>query len=371
MIKILHLGKFYPPDYGGIESVTKTIIESSSNDVKHTIICFSKKGKNYKPDNENIIRCKVLFNIKNQPISIKYLFTSILRFKTADIIHVHSPNILAYIALLFCYGKKIVVHWHSDILNKGFLYRIIKPLEKLIIKKADTIIVTSEEYFRFSRPLKKYPKKVVIIPLGIEDVKERNLHIDASTFFNEFNNKDIILSIGRLVNYKGHELILRAARFFSDNIVAIIIGTGPERERILKYIRENNIKNIHIIENLNDAQRNELYQKCKIFCLSSISRQEAFGVVLLEALCFGKPLIVNEVRGSGMNWVNKNKFTGLNFNMKDSKQFGDIINSLTKDNKQLEEYSRNSRTRYDELFTDKLMITKIEQVYHQLLRSSK
>ena len=72
-----------------------------------------------------------------------------------------------------------------------------------------------------------------------------------------------------------------------------------------------------------------------------------------------------------MNWVNKNKFTGLNFNMKDSKQFGDIINSLTKDNKQLEEYSRNSRTRYDELFTDKLMITKIERVYHQLLRSSK
>ena len=370
MIKILHLGKFYPPDYGGIESVTKSIIDDSSKEVEHKIICFSKNRKKYIKDNKNITRCNVLFNINNQPISLKYFFKSIVEFRKVDIIHVHCPNILAYAALLFCFSKKIVIHWHSDILNKGILYKVIKPLENCILKKSNRIIVTSSEYFDYSKPLKRFSDKVSVIPLGIKDVITRKSSMDNSLCFDKFDNKEIILSIGRLVEYKGYELLINASKYFSDNIITIIIGTGPERNNILSLIKKNNIKNVHLIENVNDNQKNELYRRSKIFCLSSVNRREAFGVVLLEALSFGKPLIVNKITGSGINWVNKNKCTGLNFNMVDSKKFAYIVNDLMKDTIQLNEYSKNSRHRYNDLFTDKLMNAKIKDLYYQILKKS-
>lgn len=371
MIKILHMGKFYPPDYGGIESVIKSIVDDSSKEIKHKIICFSNKENKYIKDDKNITRCNILFNIKNQPISFKYLFKSIIEFRKVDIIHVHSPNVLAYAALLFCFGKKIIIHWHSDILNKGILYKIIRPLEYYVINKADRIIVTSSEYYNYSQPLKRFSSKVSIIPLGINDNITRKSSIDNSLFFDKFKNKEIILSVGRLVKYKGYELLINASKYFSENIVTIIIGTGPERNRIFSLIKKNNINNVYLLENINDSQKNELYQKSKIFCLPSLNRQEAFGVVLLEALSFGKPLIVNKITGSGINWVNKNKCTGLNFNMNDSKKFADIVNVLIKDTIQLNEYSKNSRDRYVELFTDKLMNTKIKNIYYQLIKNSK
>ena len=201
MIKVLHMGKFYPPDYGGIESVTKTIIEGSSKGFAHTVICFSKKKEVYYDHKKNIIRCKILFNIKNQPISFRYIYSAIWKSRTADIIHVHCPNLLAYVALLFCFGKKIVIHWHSDILNKGLLYKLLKPLEQYIINKSDRIIVTSLEYFNYSEPLKKFPDKVSIIPLGIKDLEKKRLPVEDSVLLSKFDDKEIILSIGRLVAY--------------------------------------------------------------------------------------------------------------------------------------------------------------------------
>lgn len=370
MIKILHLGKFYPPDYGGIESVTKSIIDDTTKEIGHKIICFSKKRKRYINDNKNITRCNVLFNIKNQPISLKYFFKSIFEFRKADIIHVHCPNILAYAALLFCFGKKIIIHWHSDILKKGILYKVIQPLEHYILNKSNRIIVTSSEYFDYSKPLKRFSDKVTVIPLGVKDVITRRSSMDNSYRFKKFDNKEIVLSIGRLVKYKGYELLINASKYFSDNIITIIIGTGPERNNILSLIKRNNINNVYLIENINDTQKNELYRRSKIFCLSSLNRQEAFGVVLLEALSFGKPLIVNKISGSGVNWVNKNEYTGLNFNMDDSKKFAYIVNDLMKDTLQLNEYSKNSRDRYNDLFTDKLMNAKIKDLYYQILEKS-
>jgi glycosyltransferase involved in cell wall biosynthesis len=206
--------------------------------------------------------------------------------------------------------------------------------------------------------------------LGIKDAITRQSTRDNSLFFDKFKNKEIVLSVGRLVKYKGYELLINASKYFSDNIVTIIIGNGPERDNIFSLIKKNNIKNVYLLENINDTQKNELYRKCKIFCLSSLNRQEAFGVVLLEALSFGKPLIVNEIIGSGINWVNKNKYTGLNINMNNSKHFADIVNGLVKDIEQLNKYSKNSRDRYSELFTDKLMNMKINNIYYQLLKES-
>ena len=240
-----------------------------------------------------------------------------------------------------------------------------------MLKRSKYIIATSRKYADASQPLKKFSSKIKIIPLGIKDLESSESKSLESPVLKNIKTKKIILSVGRLVDYKGFDLILEAAKYFSKDIVSVIVGSGPEYNKLLELKNKNKIDNVYILQNISNLERNYLYKKCDLFCLPSKNRQEAFGVVLLEALSSGKPILSNIVQGSGMNWINKNKETGLNIDMKDSMNFANTINSLMIDKDQLHTFSRNSRHRYINKFTDKIMIANLEKLYYELFSSSK
>jgi glycosyltransferase involved in cell wall biosynthesis len=111
-------------------------------------------------------------------------------------------------------------------------------------------------------------------------------------------------------------------------------------------------------------------KNCDLFCLPSISRNEAFGLVLIEALYFGKPLVTTNVEGSGMNYVNKHNETGLIVPPKNSKALAEAINAILSNEKLYEKFSKNALERFKEFEIDSVA-DRIIEVYEMVLKKWK
>ena len=112
-----------------------------------------------------------------------------------------------------------------------------------------------------------------------------------------------ILTVGRLTYYKGHEVLIRAIAQL-EGAQVFIVGQGELRHRLEALIKKLNLSNkIRLLGYCTDAELTALFATCDCFCLPSLERTEAFGVVLLEAMRYGKPIIASTIPGSGVTWV--------------------------------------------------------------------
>lgn len=363
-MKILHIGKYYSPYKGGIESVTKILAEGSVQAGDHVdIISFSnEKDKLEVINNVNIYRYKSI-KIKSQPISLKYLKAIIRNTNNYDIIHLHLPNFLGILGVIVAIAiktkPKIVIHWHSDVVNFGYLYRIIKTLEKEIIRKSDAIITTSPNYKNHSKPLLGYEEKTYPIPIGINNVKKSNPR-------SIEKNKTIkVLSIGRLVPYKGFEILLRAAPLSNSNIEFTIVGDGPLKDYLRNQIISLNLEDrVFLCGSVSDSELEKLFEVSDIFCLPSKNKAEAFGVVLLEAMRHGLPLITSDMQDSGVSWVNKDNETGLHFENDNFESLSLALNKISSDHHLYRSLSAGSLRRFNQKFTSEKFIKNINELYH-------
>lgn len=208
MKKLFIISRYSPLDQGGIEKAIKIYIDDNEINKYYKIksIFFNKKLlPKIKYKFTEFIEINKFFTIFNNPFSVKYIYLFFKNLKSCDIIHFHFPNILAIFVLIFLKKKnhKIIIHWHSDILTYRIFYFFIIPFEKIIINKSDSIIVTSYDYYKSSLPLKNIPEsKITIIPTGSPN---RLL----SKYVRPYK-KNYILSIGRLVKYKGFDKLIKA-----------------------------------------------------------------------------------------------------------------------------------------------------------------
>ena len=173
-IRILFLCKYYPPEPGGIENVSKKLVQFSNNIFETKILSFKKKCADFSitnnTHNDNI---KSFNSIEffRQPISLRYFLASISEGIKIKIIYIHYPNILSAISVIiakFLRPKvKIIVHYHADlILNFLFFNLIYYLITKILLRLSNGIIVTSLNYKKNSKYLKKFYNKIEIIPLS-------------------------------------------------------------------------------------------------------------------------------------------------------------------------------------------------------------
>ena len=367
-MKVLHLGKLCPPNEGGIELFSYDLLEYlNKNGVRAELLCFGDATKKDFYKEFVLHSCKMNVKLNSAPLSYDFVKTFIKIQKDFDIIHVHSPNPLAEMLALFS-NKKIIIHWHSDIVRQKFTYFFYKPIQQKVLKKADKIICTSPQYLNTSKQLKDVKEKAVVVPLGLNP--ERLLSSKEDERYKEFlentKGKKIILSIGRLVEYKGFEYLVEAGRYLSNDKIIVIIGGG----KLYKYLKEK-IKKLNLEDKVILFGRvNSIvsYLKaCDAFVLPSISKNEAFGLVLVEALFFGKPLITTNVEGSGMNYVNQHNITGLVVPPKDPKTLAEAINKILSDENLYNYFSENAKKRFEEFRIDTIG-NKIIKLYEEVLK---
>lgn len=371
---ILHIGKKFHPDHGGIESVTKTLAEGSILQGNQVSVCCFTSNKNLMSkidhiEGVRILRCLTRFTLLSQPLSLKYIFKIICASRSADIIHFHFPNILAILALPFINRKKkLLVHWHSDILKNSLLLILLDPFVKYLLYRSNIIITTSEPYKYASKQLKNHLQKTITIPIGVNSICFNDDMIE-----KRLNTKSqFIISVGRLVDYKGFEILILALKYINDKVNLIIVGNGENYEKLQKLIHDNELsERVQIYTDINNDSLKQLYKNSYLFCLPSVNRAEAFGVAAVEALSCGLPIIASDLTGSGLPWVNKHNVTGKNFKTGSVLDLANSVNSIIDSQDIYRIFSKNSRARYLKEFTSDLFISRFTEVYIRLFSNHK
>ncbi|MEN2427761.1 glycosyltransferase [Chromobacterium vaccinii] len=380
--KVLHLGKYFHPDAGGIETVTKDIAQGAAlAGYEVTVLCFGDVAslRRERIGDVEVLRAPVWKKSASQPISWQYFYAFLRCAREYDIVHVHVPNMLAALAIVLArLPGRVVVHWHSDVINKGWLGRMMYPLERLLLRRADAVIATSQAYADASPLLRRFRDKVRVVPIGIEDPDVLDDDHEPGLILAPAIGKaeqpkasradeKIVLAVGRLVPYKGFEVLVDAARDLPSGCRVVIVGGGERRAELEARIARYGVSDrVQLAGRLDDASLRELFQRATLFCLPSVSRAEAFGVVLLEAMAHGLPIVASNIAGSGVPWVNSHGETGLNVPVGDARALGAAIVSLLSKPQTLERMRVASRRRFETEFTAIVATRRVLDLYAAL-----
>lgn len=367
-MKILQLGKFYPIE-GGVDKVMLDLTMGlSERGVTCEMLCAANGDAQVVKLNDygSIVATKTAFKLAATYFS--FAMVSYMRKHVAeyDVVHIHHPDPMACFALyLSGYKGKVVLHWHSDILKQKTLLKFYKPFQNWLIKRADKIVGTTPVYVAQSKALSDVQDKVGYIPIGVEDVSISPA--DEQEIKSRYPNKKIVYSLGRLVGYKGYEYLVKAAQYLPDDYVILIGGRGPLMDSLQNLINDLGVSDkVKLLGYIRDEEFASYYKACDVFCLSSIWKTEAFAIVQVEAMSCSKPVVATQIPESGVSWVNKHGYSGINVPIMDAKALAEAILRIT-DEREYDQYSANARSHYITNFSYPKMIERCVMLYEELL----
>jgi len=375
-MKVLHLGKYYYPFVGGIETVQKNLCEGL---FKHHIvsdILVSNTCNKYSHDyvnNVEVFRVPRLFTLFSQAINLTLFSTLKSKINDYDIIHVHSPNPLAELICLFLPKHiPIVVTYHSDVVRQKFLLKFYKILLDKFLQRTNRIIVATENHIKYSFILPKYKNKCEIIPFGIAHKFNRNEIV--KDYQNELKNKygDYCIFVGRLVSYKGIDILIRAAKLANlKNKKILIIGEGPLENELQQLIDYNNLsENVVLLGKIKDNNLfSALFKSSKFLVLPSITNNENFGMVQLEAMAESKAVLTTNLK-SGVPCVGIDGQTSFLVEPGNIEQLAEKIKLLFEDSERCIKMGIQGKIRFDKYFTQEKMVDDHITLYNNLLKNS-
>ena len=371
-MRVLNIYRTYFPDPpGGLqEAIRQITLATTENGVENTIFTLS-------PDNNPISLERPEARVMRArswcaPASCDLgdlgsfrMFSQLA--KESDILHYFFPWPFADLLRIATRPTvPSVVTYISDVVRQRWLCKAYAPLMWDTLKKARVIVANAPSYAQTS-PILSHPlirNKVRIIPLGIdeksypptgdEQIFERLGLGDAEPF---------ILFLGVLRYYKGIDFLIEAAGHLNAKIV--IAGSGPEGERLRAKVFERGLENIVFAGQISDKEKVSLLKNCRALVLPSHLRSEAFGMVLVEAMMFAKPLISCEI-GTGTSYVNKSGVTGYVVPPENSERLADAMNDLLSDELLAEKMGKAARQRYEKLFSAEALSRSYSDLYGEL-----
>jgi len=367
-INVLQISKLSLPAIGGIERVVQQIAEGLNDRTNMKVLVCQRKGKG---SVENINDVEIhKASSWGVALSMPLSFNFFQRFnklkKDRDILHIHLPFPLADVALcLFGFEGKVVLWWHSDVVRQKRLLLFYKPFLMRLLKRADLITVATEGHITGSDYLPAFRDKCVIIPYGLNDkiLQKADLYQPL--------DKDVsmpvqFLFVGRLAYYKGVDVLLNA---FSTVTGAelVIVGDGPLEAQLKSQAKQLKIENnVRFAHGVKDDELPRYYAKCDVFVLPSVMKSEAFGLVQLEAMAFGKPVINTSLPG-GVPYVSINARTGLTVPPSDVSALVNAMQKLVNDPTLRKQYGKAAHKRVRDAFSTKVMMNRLLEQYRKLL----
>lgn len=365
--RVLQLGKFYPPHPGGMESHLEALCGELKEQIDLNVIVAASNS--FRSSEELIDGVKVahlgrLFTLRSAPMCPTMVRR--IREAKADLVHIHWPNPTALLAYLASgHRGQLVFTYHSDVVRQKVLTRIFDPILRRGLDRADAIIASSANYIDSSEVLRPHREKCRVIPFGI-DLKrfERPDELEVVRLRKQFGPR-MILSVGRLVYYKGFEFLIDAMK--SVNAHLVLVGNGPMEAELRARIQASGVQDrVTLLTKVKDVV--PFYHAAELFVLPSIARSEAFGIVQLEAMACGTP-VVNTQLDSGVPSVSIDGVTGITVPPEDSKELARAINSLLDDSQRRATYGNAAYRRVQEQFSLRGMAEQTLALYHKVLNS--
>ncbi len=308
-MRVLHVGKYFPPVPGGIETFCGDLFEAfAGSDVRCAMLVHQKRDIPV-PEKADLTGVKSHGEWLFTPIAPGFAPAAVrqLRQFKPQVLHLHMPNPATFLLLAIPAARRIpwVVSWHSDVVASAYqrrlqvAYPIYRVFESMVMKRSSKIIAASQAYASSSPVLDSIdPRRLDVIPYGINPAR---LKIRKSVTWPPGRFK--VAAVGRLTYYKGFDRLLEAIRSIPESSL-LLVGDGQERSRLEKLVAAWGLQErVQMIHDADDALRNSVIAEADCLCLPSIERTEAFGIVLVEAMALGTPVIATNLPGSGVPYV--------------------------------------------------------------------
>lgn len=371
-MRILHISKYYYPYIGGVENICKYLVDGMP-EYERAVVCFNEA----KYDAEDMVegvkvyRVGSKINISCQALSwtyFKVLKKALKEFKP-DIIQFHWANPFPAAVLLSMIPKnvKLVIHWHMDIIKQKKIYPLIKPFETTLLKHADMVFVTSPQYREGSKPLQPFKGKVKVVPNCIETSTLELREGDEQKIAElkaKYGGKKIVFFVGRHIQYKGLPYLIEAEKKITGDCVVVIAGKGPLTPELKA---ECHSDRVHFVGKVSDDELRWYHHAASIFAFPSITKNEAFGVALAEAMYCNTPAVTFTIAGSGVNWVCSNGTCGLEAPNCDSAAYAANIDKLLSNEKMAKRFGENGHKRVMDKFLIKNMVDAAKKGYKEIM----
>jgi glycosyltransferase involved in cell wall biosynthesis len=364
-LRVLQIGKFYPPVRGGMETHLHDLCRAISPAVDLDVIVGHTESRT-KHEYDGDIRVQRISTMANvASASICPSMVRAIRRTDADIVHLHSPNPTAVLSyLLSGHRGRLVVTHHSDIVRQRLLKFAYEPWLRHLMSRAGAIISFSPNYIDSSPILSRHRDQCHVIPHGINASRFASCDVKTVAELVQRYGHKIVLAVGRLVYYKGFDVLIRAIA--ATDATLLIIGTGPLREDLEQLARDlNAAARVHFLGDVPDVV--PYYHAARIFALPSVARSEAFGIVQLEAMACGTP-VINTDLDSGVPFVSVDGVSGFTVPPGNVSSLQRSIQCLLRDERLQARFSAGAKRRVDEHFTIETMADRTFQLYQEVLR---
>ena len=326
-LSVLHIFKVYYPDlFGGTLSVIRDICAGLKDIYAASVLVCSKFGgqRRIVVNDVAVERVRSFGDVLSLPAAPTYPLRLWRRIAEHDLLALHAPFPLADLVFALGLGRSrpLVVHWHADIVSHATLRRFVEPLMRRTLRRAEAIIVSDAVLIENTPLLREFANKCHAVPFGVDVSKyDRPDRVNA--------RGRLVLACGRLVPYKGFDVLVRAA--VGRNFEVWIVGEGREHERLEQLIKELGVKDrVRLLGSLPDSERARLMCIADVFAMPSVTNAETFGLVQLEAMAAGRP-IVNTSLDTAVPRVARHGMEAVTVPPGDSEQLGEAIDSLIAD----------------------------------------
>ncbi len=314
------VNKYYPPHLGGVEfhmrDLAEGLVEHDAAQVR-ALVCNGENARVEETINGvDVVRLPRATELSSTPISWGFsreLRAEARRVPAPDVLHFHFPYPWGEIAWLTARPKlPMVVTYYSDIVRQKAALAGYKPLLERFLDGADLIIASSPNMIEHSPFLSARKEKCRHINFGlhVDRIADNSAAIERATELKAAHaGRKIVLFVGRLVYYKGADVLVRAMRDVDADLV--MIGRGPLESELREIAAAQGIADrITFVPPVDEDELTAWYHAADVFALPSVARSEAFGLVQIEAHAAGTPVVSTDLT-TGVPYANLDGVTGL------------------------------------------------------------
>jgi glycosyltransferase involved in cell wall biosynthesis len=371
-IRVLHVGKFYPPVTGGMERVLESLCEGDTDGVHSEVLVCNTARSTVRDRVRGVGVTRVGTVGAAGSVTIAPGLPAELRRSGGDLMVLHEPNPWALLSLAIARPRTPTVVWfHSEVVRPRLQYALFyHPLAHRVYRRARLIVVSSPLLGEHAAALAPYRDRIRVIPFGIDATRwdlTPAISARAAEIRREAGGRHLILFAGRMVPYKGVDVLLRA--MVGLDASAVLVGDGPSRAGWAVLARQLGLTTrVRFAGEVEHQELAALYHACDTFVLPSVTRAEAFGYVQLEAMACAKPVVSTRLP-SGVPWVNRHGETGLTVPPGDADALRRAVAALAGDASIGRRFGQAGRRRVQTDFTMETMRRAAAAVYREAMVS--
>jgi glycosyltransferase involved in cell wall biosynthesis len=376
VIRVCHLGKYYPPAPGGIESHVRILARAQAElGLSVQVFCINhRRGPTVTEQDGAVDVVRFGRAVSAAKLDICPDLVSALRAVKADILHLQVPNPTMIVALLAARSRTpLVITYQSDVVRQRMLNLLFRPLERRLYRRVRIIMPSSPLYPGGSPFLRSYSDRIQVLPMGIDlepylNPSPQNQDQAAELRARYGQEGPIWVCAGRLVYYKGLLNAIRALTRVSGQL--LIIGDGPDEPMLRDEVRRLGLSDrVVFIGALHYLEIVPYYLAADAFWFPSNARSEAFGIVQVEAMASGCPVINTHIPHSGVSWVSRHEETGLTVPVDDPNALAAAANRLLTEPGLRDRLAAAARERAIREFDHRTMAERSLNIYGRILVS--